>query len=735
MGLLVCLAQLHLATAQEAKIASRPLTPKNITDFGLPADTQTSGGLMNVGLGAPLYLEAQVPSGTVVTGVQWSLSGQPAGSQAQLTASPLDSSVPIYNPGDREVNMVAGRIVLVPDVVGSYQVNATVSTDGDPIVLTRTVTGATYIGVGQLELEFHDPPQCARCHSDKFTGWQGTHHATAMTRKIDGIGVGHFAEHCLKCHNVGYDTAPAAVNDGFDDVAQLVGWILPETLEPGNWDAMPEDLKAVSNVQCENCHGPGSQHSRSGGNPMFITQSTSSGDCGQCHEAPPYHTKNAQWNLSRHAVATRYPTGSESRAACVGCHSGVGFIDRVDGVPEGERRFEYEAIVCATCHDPHDATNPHQLRKVDGVTLMNGVQITQGGNGRICMNCHIARQNGEEYAETATGNSRFGPHHGPQTDMLAGKNAVEYGRYIPSSAHLTAVKDTCATCHMQELESTNPAKNLAGEHTFKPVWDAGTPDNDADDVDQVGACVSCHGNVTSFDFARQDYDANGTTDGVQTEVRGLLDQLGKLLPPYGDPAVNITAAYTRPELKAAYNYQFVLEDGSFGVHNTSYAVNLIKASIADVTGDGTILGDSDNDCLPDSWEVQYFGSITAQTANDDWDQDGLSNAFEQAAMTNPTLADSDGDTFSDFVELHSGTDPNRSDDNPEVGRSSIYTAAEMLYVTEPNKTYQLQRVSDLGTTAWENVGDPVVGDGGMLQHFISTRDTDRGFYRVIEVQP
>ena len=45
----------------------------------------------------------------------------------------------------------------------------------------------------------------------------------------------------------------------------------------------------------------------------------------------------------------------------------------------------------------------------------------------------------------------------------------------------------------------------------------------------------------------------------------------------------------------------------------------------------------------------------------------------------------------------------------------------MLYVTEPNKTYQLQRVSDLGTTPWENVGDPVVGDGGIL---VPVRDAE-----------
>ena len=32
---------------------------------------------------------------------------------------------------------------------------------------------------------------------------------------------------------------------------------------------------------------------------------------------------------------------------------------------------EYEVITCTACHDPHDATNPHQLRTSPAVTLMD----------------------------------------------------------------------------------------------------------------------------------------------------------------------------------------------------------------------------------------------------------------------------------------------------------------------------------------------------------------------------
>lgn len=724
------LAASGAAFAQDSRIVSRPLTPQEIKTIGLPADTQTSGGLLNVGLGAPIYLETQVPAGTAVTGIQWSLTGAPQGSAAQLTASILGPTVPIYNPGDRSVFAVAGRITLVPDLVGHYTVNVTVNTTGGDIQLSKTLTGATYIGVGKVELEFHDPPQCARCHPDKFSSWSGTGHASAMERKIDGIGVNFFGSSCLKCHNTGFDAAPAANNGGFDDIARMLNWIHPQPPQAGNWAAMPDELKGLSNVQCESCHGPGDQHARSGGNPAFISVSTSSGDCGQCHDSEPYHTKNSEWNLSRHAVTTRYPTGSERRSACVGCHSGVGFIDRIDGLAEGDRRVEYEAIVCATCHDPHDAANPHQLRKVDGVTLMNGHEVTQGGNGRICMNCHIARQSGEEYA--ASYHSRFGPHYGPQTDMLAGANAIEYGRHMPSSAHLFAVKDTCATCHMQEVDGASPAKGLAGGHTFKPHWDGGTPTDKSDDIHLTQACVDCHGQIASFDFPRQDFDRDGTIEGVQTEVRGLLHDLAMYLPPLNDPAVTVTSSYTPAQLKAAYNYLFVEEDKSYGIHNLSYTVNLLNASLADLTGDYSIIGDRDNDTLPDDWELTHFGSVTAQDANGDADNDGIRNALELSIGTNPNSADSDNDGFPDFDELHAGTNPIDMGDNPQVGRSAIYSAAEMLFFTEPGKTYKLQSVSDLGLQPWIDESDPIVGTGQMIQHFISTRGLEKKFYRVIE---
>ncbi len=50
--------------------------------------------------------------------------------------------------------------------------------------------------------------------------------------------------------------------------------------------------------------------------------------------------------------------------------------------------------------------------------------------------------------------------------------------------------------------------------------------------------------------------------------------------------------------------------------------------------------DSDNDDLPDAWEIAYFGSIVAHAALDDADNDGLVNFLEYAFGLNPARGDS-----------------------------------------------------------------------------------------------
>jgi hypothetical protein len=133
---------------------------------------------------------------------------------------------------------------------------------------------------------------------------------------------------------------------------------------------------------------------------------------------------------------------------------------------------------------------------------------------------------------------------------------------------------------MQMTEDSDKALAHVGGHTFKPAAEV-----DGTKVELVRECQTCHGaSVTSFNFALLDYDNDGAVEGVQTEVQHLLDQLALMLPPAGKAktSLSIDSTWTRPQLKAAYNWQFVANDGSLGIHNMAYSVGLLKASIADL---------------------------------------------------------------------------------------------------------------------------------------------------------
>jgi hypothetical protein len=90
--------------------------------------------------------------------------------------------------------------------------------------------------------------------------------------------------------------------------------------------------------------------------------------------------------------------------------------------------------------------------------------------------------------------------------------------------------------------------------------------------------------ITSFNFPKFDFSGSGTISGVPTRVQALMDQLSTLLPPNSlvKSSLTIDSTWTKPQLEAAYNWLFVNNDGSKGIHNTEYAVGLLKASIANL---------------------------------------------------------------------------------------------------------------------------------------------------------
>ncbi|HAO78209.1 MAG TPA: hypothetical protein DCQ92_04370 [Verrucomicrobia subdivision 3 bacterium] len=758
------------APALNGSVTLRPLTPTEIKTYNLtnPA-AQFSAGISTVGIGEPVYVDAMVNAAIApsnIVGVVWTLTNRPAGSTAALSAGLLGTNVPLYKTADRisgenstAVYQLAGRTFFRPDVVGSYTINATITTVGSGTTnLTTKVTGATYLGI----------TACAACHSGAFSGapsiyptYTNTAHASYFTRAIDGLVSSHYSKSCISCHTVGYDTNSFANNGGFDDVAAVLGWTFPTVLTNGNWANLPEQLKDVANIQCENCHGPGSQHMFSGGqvgNTNAISISYAAADCGQCHDSLTGHFKNAEWNASLHSRSAR-----QTSPQCVRCHTGPGFVGwATAGGMSAQNMYPtniiaanaystnilttapnttYEAITCQACHDPHDASNPHQLRMGYNVTLSDGTTVTNAGSGGFCMECHNSR-NGSVTNMLAkyplnqpnwAGGVGFGPHDSPQADMLEGVNAITYGQQIPSAPHANVVSNTCAGCHMQTIAATDPAFTKAGGHTFKMSY----INTNGIEVPVTYVCSQCHGTVTDFDIPAPDYVGYGYSQGIQTQVQILLNQLSMLLPPKGyqaNPANYVAdgvvktinyqwGATNMPTkyLNAAYNYLFVSADGSFGVHNSKYAVGLLKASIANLTGISTAGG------LPDAWEIANFGSNFASNPlagpNAVNNPAGIPNWMMYALGLAPNAG---------FTVAGSGVIYFNGDNivNGATNTIAIYTAAEVAFDTVVGTTYQIQGITAL-TGSWQNIGTNIVGTGSSISYVTPTRGTTQMFFRVV----
>jgi hypothetical protein len=210
-------------------------------------------------------------------------------------------------------------------------------------------------------------------------------------------------------------------------------------------------------------------------------------------------------------------------------------------------------IDCRTCHQIHttytpddwalETTAPVTLYAVEGATF-------DGGMGNLCANCHQQRTPfpAAKDGKVSITSTHWGGHHGPEAALLLGVGGV--GVEGKPSPHYQTVKDTCVTCHMG-------GAGPDADHHFMPV---------------VANCVACHADATSLDI-----------DGKQTEIKDKLAQVAAALQAKGlldkDGGV-VVGDYPEAQAGALWNYLFILEDKSDGVHNIPYANALLDAALA-----------------------------------------------------------------------------------------------------------------------------------------------------------
>ena len=593
-----------------------------ITDTAVGAAKTTAAmgttGLSDVPLNVPIHLavSAQDPKN----------SGKPT----WTLTKPTNSKATIKDPA-------AMTTEFTPDVVGAYMVGVSLKNDAGVTSNAEFATfhAGTFIGV--------TAGNCQQCHPEKTAEWAKTGHAKILTEEIDNLAspnvATHYSESCIRCHTTGWYLAPVgAGSGGFNDAKAAANWTFPTFAQidaagkktgPSNWTAMPDSVKNMANIQCEQCHGPANEHVKNGAPVMAV--SYDNGVCDVCHAGGGHHIKGLEIVYSKHsdasAAAWTTPTGPEEQA-CVRCHTAKGYVSFLKD-PTNPAAWDNspQTLGCSGCHDPHSDANYAQLRVV-GKPVQVAFTTKDVGLSATCEDCH---NNRTDPANAVKGSY---PHYSSAAEMLSDTGGVTYGQTVPNSPHGTmvgaapipnpgfaadpttnqflfsAVGDTkgnvpgpCVTCHMTPglTDSKDPNYMKVGEHSFNMTSPDGT-------FDYGAACKSCHGDVKDFNLkAKADYDGNGKVEGVQDEVKGLLGILWKGLTDKGVKKIDTGYPYaTLPKdasgnvdpkiANAWYNYRVVYgvmwgtdtgngnEGKAAAIHNFKRSVALLQLSIKDLTG-------------------------------------------------------------------------------------------------------------------------------------------------------
>jgi predicted CXXCH cytochrome family protein len=404
---------------------------------------------------------------------------------------------------------------------------------------TEPVTAAEgFLGYNDVEGK---TPVCRGCHAAKYDEWKDTKHASAWTGLQSG---GQVQESCEACH---------AVDGRGNAVEDPAGWVATHNAR-------------YQDVQCESCHGPGLDHVT---NPN-ATQPLASilvgvdldNGCGECHQGAQYPFTD-EWARSRHAITTNPAQRSQP---CTQCHEtrGVFAAWGVDA-PYVERDQQgVIPIVCAVCHDPHDATNEHDLRyPIDA----------QDVGTNLCMKCHRLRA-------VPDPSLSVGPHS-PEGPLLLGEAGWRPPNFMSPSEdftmpHGSANPGMCATCHMDRIEGTGDGTSRYTGHLFNAI-----PCADAQGLPTTGDCEpaqrsfqACAGSGCHFSAstARTFYDHNRqVVDSLAAELNALLAQAPASEFRTGDGLITTAEG-------ARFNAQLADKVGSV-VHNPYLMEALLSASI------------------------------------------------------------------------------------------------------------------------------------------------------------
>ena len=382
----------------------------------------------------------------------------------------------------------------------------------------------------------------------------------------------------------------------------------------------------MSNLDCSQCHS-GNTSSTYGMEVLANEQ----GDANSGHHNGPriFNTPTMLVNSGNIYTFSGSNSSSENSASCSQCHTDQGFVNWLTTGTAGAQD-PASPPSCFTCHNPH-VTGNFSLRTQGAFALIDGT-IYNYGAGNLCVNCHHARTASTAVLTggTVTWSGSTGPHHGVQSDMLLARNNWASGlTYVGVSAHATTAVDSCVSCHHFAPASGNTGSGSPqlGGHGFYLAAQVGSVNVVAAETtyaekDDVALCKTCHTGVgasfPTFNPAPADWAAIGAGKDKLVEIRALRDKLvvyfanaanfagtggvapilvasgsswnGTTVPTwpttiewnrdfvYNSASAKLTAAQS----ESFWNLKLYLEDRSNGVHNATFAAEILYDACTNV---------------------------------------------------------------------------------------------------------------------------------------------------------
>lgn len=451
------------------------------------------------------------------------------------------------------------------------------------------VHGNAFFRVSGPSPNYAGAQACAECHEGIHTAELHTRHVGAFTNALFVAKGGQTNSSCLPCHTVGYGlpTGFVSKND-------------------------PNTNPRLAGVQCESCHGPAANHAANENDISVRPRAEiASTVCGGCHNEVSHRPHYEEWSTTGHAKVTEPNMNANS---CGRCHIGsarIAFLKN-ETPPLDDRNI---GITCVVCHDPHaehvhtnvlngvvssissdltftnqqlGAVYTNQLRNPVGstkdyfLTTSDVFSNKYDASINLCAQCHNHR--GADWRSTSRP-----PHHSPQYNVLLGTiGELATGSLSatnPQPATHSLLEKQCVHCHMPTTEPASNGHPALTGHKFK--------------VEAFDSCLACHPvtpevlveltqdlvikpRIENVKRALDFWATNSAPDVLRTNYGVLAWEYtnpGDLSEGTAGPSSAQQALIPDNLKKARFNLYLIQYDGSYGVHNPFYSIDLLDTAL------------------------------------------------------------------------------------------------------------------------------------------------------------